>query len=79
MNVTVNDLLPNVRRAVAGRILRHLETSPTISVKEATRRAAWENLREARAAGWDQRGLEAMVQTYVIVGTHIAAEAARAH
>lgn len=39
----------------------------------------WENLREARAAGWDQRGPEAMVQTYVIVGTHIEAEAARAH
>lgn len=75
--LTINDILPNVRRGVAANILRHLETSTTITIAEATKKAAWQHLSKSRSEGAAENVLHAIVLTYATVGAWIAADAAR--
>ncbi len=79
MNTTTsNDILPNVRHSITTRSHNQLTTNPTITTREATKKAAWEHLCQARNAGWTQNAQDALIHSYLIIGTHIAAEAIRA-
>lgn len=71
------DIPPHVRAKIAYRIASHLEDTPTTTVSEATKTAAWEALVEVRAAGWCLGSQEALVFAFAEIGAEIGAEAQR--